>query len=295
MRVLDIFQTPLVALDVGTATTRVSFGDARVFEHPSVVHEDVRGEVVTRSTVRSGVVADIAGAASVINELLASRKRWQRRPGALVCAPSDISASERDTLIEAVAEGGASVTAVVPEPLAAAIGAGADVASEYATAVVDIGEGVTDFAVFRNASIVHSRANRVGCGTLRAALRDCLELREQHPVTDDALESAVRAYCHGAAHAPIGLTRDEVESLLEPEIDAIATFVASSFRDLPDALAAEVIESGIHLTGGGAKLERLVARVEKKVGLPLIRAREPLGAVIRGARAMLHNRRLLAD
>lgn len=160
MRVLNVFQTPLVALDVGTSITRAQFAGGAVAERPSVVRE----AGVVRPVMRAGVVADIAGVAEVVRMLL---RPSLRRPGAIVCAPTDVSADERDALIEAVAAAGASVVAVVAEPLAAAIGAGADVASEYATAVLDIGDGVTDFAVIRSAAIVRSHANRIGCGTLR--------------------------------------------------------------------------------------------------------------------------------
>lgn len=281
MRVLGLLRSPLVAIDVGTAMTRVSFGTARVAERPSVA-------------MRGGVVADISGVANVVGELLGRHRAW-RRPAAVVCAPTDVSLAERDALIEAVAEG-ASVSAVVPEPLAAAVGIGVDVASEYATAVVDIGEGVTDFAVFRSGAIVHSHARRIGCSTLRAALRDWLELRGGFPVDDAAIETLVRAYCRSSSFGvdpANGLTRDDLEMLLEPELDAIASFIATTFREVPDALAAEIIESSIHVTGGGAKLGRLVHRIERLVGLPLARTGEPLTAVIRGATEMLRNRTLL--
>lgn len=296
MRVLDFLRTPLVAIDVGTATTRVSFGATRVVERSSVVREDLHGRVVAHSTVRAGVVADIAGVANVIEELLAKRGTWRRRPAAIVCAPTDVSEAERDALIEAVAEAGASVAAVVPEPLAAAIGAGVDIGSEYATAVVDIGEGITDFAVFRGGAIIHSHARRIGCGTLRAALRNRFELDgdDATPRTDESIEEIVRAYCSGGTRTTHGLSRDEIRTVLEPEIDAIASFIAATFRELPDGMATEVIESGIYVTGGGAKLDRLVDRIEEKVGLPLTCAGEPLGAVIRGASEMLRNRRLLS-
>lgn len=296
MSVLDLLRTPLVAIDVGTATTRVCFEPARVVERSSVVREDHHGTVVAHSTVRAGVVADIAGVAHVIEELLARRGMWRRRPAAIVCAPTDVSDAERDALIEAVAEAGASVAAVVPEPLAAAIGAGVDIGSEYATAVVDIGEGITDFAVFRSGAIVHSHARRIGCGTLRAALRAGLELHgdEDSPRTDDSIETVVRAYCSGSVRNAYGLSRDEIKTLIEPKIDAIASFIATTFRELPDGMATEVIESGIYVTGGGAKLERLVDRIEEKVGLTLTCSGEPLRAVIRGASKMLRNRQLLS-
>lgn len=288
MRVLDILRPPLVAIDVGTAMTRISFGASGVVEQPSVVAERVDGTVVQRSTMRGGVVADMAGVAAVVEMLLGRPRRpWQRRPGAIVCAPTDVSMPEREALIEAVAAAGASVVAVVPEPLAGAIGAGIDVTSEYATAIVDIGEGVTDFAVLRNASVVWSQAKRIGCGTLRGAIRDWNELRGDTPMTDGAIESIVRNYCSDAARS------ENVETLLEPVIDDIASFIAAAFLQLPHDLAAEVIETGLHVTGGGAKLRRLVSLIEQRVGLPLNIAQEPLGAVIRGAGEMLRNRRLL--
>jgi rod shape-determining protein MreB len=301
--VLNALRRPLVAIDVGTAVTRVSFGPGGVREQPSVVREGA----AERAAMRSGVVADIAGVAGVVHALLASRVRpWQRRPGAVVCAPTDVSVPERESLIEAVAEGGASVVAVVPEPLAAAVGARLDLSSEYASALVDIGDGVTDFAVFRNGTMVASSARRIGCGTLRGAIREWLELhRGVHGVPDDAIESVVRSYCRPGAPAersariartggsPVTLTRDDLEMLLDPVIDEIASFLGAAVRALPDAMATEVIESGIHLTGGGAHLDRLVSRVERALGLPLTRAKEPLHAVIRGAARMLENERLL--
>ncbi|MFZ2491515.1 MAG: rod shape-determining protein [Thermoanaerobaculia bacterium] len=127
MRVLDVLRPPLVAIDVGTATTRIRFDGGVVHESPSIVTEQVDGEPVGRPTMRSGVVADIAGVASVLGGLLDGRRRlWQRRPGGVVCAPTDVTDDERDALIEAVSEAGASVVAVVPEPLAAIVSSVSD-------------------------------------------------------------------------------------------------------------------------------------------------------------------------
>jgi rod shape-determining protein MreB len=296
MRVLDLLRTPLVAIDVGTATTRVSFGGKHV-QRPSFVREEVEGQTIVRPAMRAGVVTDVAGVASVLEALLARGPRSWRRPGAVVCAPTDVSGAERDALIESVAVAGASVVAVVPEPLAAAVGSGVDLSSEYATALLDIGEGVTDLALFRGGSVIHSAARRIGCATLRQPLRDWFEFRaERHLVADATLERIVRDYCSpespGALDAAL-LSMDEMEALLEPALDEIAIFVAEAVRELPDLLAAEVIESGIHVTGGGAALPRLVQRIESAVRLPLKHVHDPLSAVIRGAGAMLRDRHLL--
>jgi rod shape-determining protein MreB len=305
VRVLDILRAPLVAIDVGTATTRIHWHSAALEEEPSVVREDLHGRVVARPVMRGGVVADIGGVANVIGTLLDRRRRtWRRRPAAVVCAPTDVSSQERDALIEAVAVGGASVTCVVPEPLAAAVGAGVDLSSEYATAIVDIGDGVTDLAVFRNATIAFSAAKRIGCGTLRAAIHDWLELQRQgkEALSEETVDRIVRSYCRVdrmttvvTPHdgSPIRVARDDLDMLLEPVIDAIASFVATTLRNLPEALAAEVIESGICITGGGAKLGRLVRYIEADTGIPVRCADEPRTAVIRGAAEMLRNPQLL--
>jgi rod shape-determining protein MreB len=247
--------------------------------------------------MRGGVVADIGGVANVIAALLDRRCRaWRRRPAAVVCAPTDVSMQERDALIEAVAAGGASVVCVAPEPLAAAIGAGVDLSSEYATAIVDIGDGVTDLAVFKNGTIVFSDAKRIGCGTLRAAIHDWLELQRhwKEELSEETVDRIVRSYCRlDPMTTPIRVSRDDLDLLLEPVIDAIASFVATTLQKLPDDLAAEVIESGICITGGGAKLDRVVRYIEADVGLPVRCADEPLTAVIRGAAAMLRQPTLL--
>lgn len=307
MRVLNVLRRPLVGIDVGTAATRVAFGSGGIRELASVVREDVQGALVERPAMRAGVVADISGVAAVVHALLQPRRLpWRQRPGAVVCAPTDVSTPERESLIEAVAEGGASVVAVVPEPLAAAVGAHVDITSQYASALVDLGDGVTDFAVFRNGTIVCSRAQRIGCGRFRAAIHEWLELRHGlQGVPDEAIEAVVRAFCRGAATsgarlavaggAPIALSRDDLEMLLDPVIDDIASFLAATIRDLTDTMAVEVIESGIHVSGGGAHLERLVSRIERATGLPLTRTPEPLHAVIRGVRTMLADERLLVS
>ena len=268
MRVLDFLRPPLVALDVGTSAMRMSFGDGAVAETEAC-----------RRAMRGGVVTDVAAVAGAVSRLLEARRSWQR-PAVLLCAPTDASAGERDALIEAVTSGGASVVAVVPEPLAAAIGSGVDVASEYATAVIDVGEGVTDFAVFRSGSMIWSRAMRMGCGSLRRAVEDWIG-------DETSAEALVRAWCADE------VVPEQVEAAIEPLIDEIASFVARSIGALPSAVVVELIESGVCITGGGAKLERLVERIERLTRLSIVRAPDPLRAVIRGAGEMLRNRDLL--
>jgi rod shape-determining protein MreB len=223
MRALHFWKPPLMAIDAGTAMIRVAAA-ASLQERPA-------------RAMCGGVVDDVAGVAAVMEPMVRKASSSGRRPGALVCAPSDASADEKEALIAAVSVAGASVMTVAPEPLAAAIGAGVDVSSGYATAIVDIGEGVTDFAIIRSAGVVHAQALRI--------------------------------------------------RLDAGSIDTIVDFIAAQLRDVPDRLAAEVIESGLHVAGGGAAMPHLVAAIAERSRMTIHLPSDPLHCVIHGASQML--------
>ncbi|MDD2732395.1 MAG: rod shape-determining protein [Desulfuromonadaceae bacterium] len=135
-----------IALDVGTVTTRVAIGMHRLIEQPS--------ETATKHALCGGVVVDGDTAVTFLKPLLAQVRRFGvLGPRVLACAPSDASKEERELLIDSIMRAGAASISLVPEPLAAAIGAGVDVSSHYAQMVIDIGEGVTDCAVIRSSKI----------------------------------------------------------------------------------------------------------------------------------------------
>lgn len=300
MRLLDIFARPLIAIDAGTATTRICARSSAILEHDSCVHEEIGSSALRRSAMRAGVVCDIAAAAQVLEPLVARlRPRW-RRPEALVCAPSDALREEREALIEAVTEAGATVVRVVSEPLAAAIGSGVDVASEQAQMIADIGEGVTDVAVIRSGAVVHSAAMRSGCGEIRRTFTEWLEWHHGLVVDDERANAVIIDFCAGVRRSRFEIRgvidgrtttltfhRDHLEAVIEPSLDAIAFFISSLFRRLPDKAAAEIIESGLRLAGGGAKLDLLVDRIERATHLTVTRPHDPLHSVISGAQAML--------
>ena len=160
---------PDLALDLGTANTRLyAVGHGLIADEPSMIHVQPETGAVEAvgaraawlachdpyansvSPLHAGVVVDVEAATSLLKPFL---QRAQRlgffKPRALACAPTDACKEEREALIEATRRAGASAVVVVPEPLAAAIGAGLDIASPYAQMLVDIGDGVTDIAVWR--------------------------------------------------------------------------------------------------------------------------------------------------
>lgn len=303
MRFLDNFSRPLLALDVGTAVTRACTTSSGIVERRSVVAEGSAGEPISRHALRGGVVCDIAAAAQVIEPILGSiSSRW-RKPAALICTPSDALLSEREALIEAVTDAGATVVAVVPEPLAAAIGSGIDVGADHAQMIVDIGEGVTDVAMIRGGAVLQSDAVRTGCSDLRRPLAEWLEWHHGLIANETAIDEVVRSFCQSEEHlffevlgrrvdrrlSRLLISRDDVHMLLEPTIDQLAQFVTDFFLGLPHAPAAEVIENGLFLSGGGSSLGLIVNRIASRTGLTTVLAPDPLHSVILGARQMLHS------
>ncbi|MGH9802310.1 MAG: rod shape-determining protein, partial [Blastocatellia bacterium] len=188
---------PDLAIDLGTANTRLyALGHGLIANEPSLIRfQQYTGEVEavgaqaawlssndpyspTVSPLHAGVVADIEAASSLLKPFL---KRAQRfglfKPRVLACAPTDACEEERAALIEAAQRAGASEVYIAPEPLAAAIGAGMDVASHYAQMIVDIGDGVTDIAVVRSGSLILTSAVRTACSDLRNAVAQMVSFR----------------------------------------------------------------------------------------------------------------------
>lgn len=301
MRVLEKSALPIVAIDAGTAVTRLCSSRSNVIERRSVIEETVEGERRDRATMSRGVIADIAGEASVIEPMLRlSCPGLPHRPNAIVCTPTDATSRERESLLEAVAEAGASVVAVIPEPLAAAMGVGIDVRSERAAMLVDIGDGVTDIAVIREAAIIESSALRIGCGDFRRSIQQWLEWHYEIELSPDAAEAIVRAYFSDNgetialrdpdASRTLVLPSEDVGAVLDPIAESIAEYVESSFLRLAPETAAEVMERGIHVTGGGSRLRSLVAGIDRRLPARTVRAADPLNSVIHGARAFMRRK-----
>lgn len=278
-----LFVKPDVALDMGTATIRVATGSCGLMARPSVMG--------MHHALRAGVVIDIDVAIAVLKPLLAQTRGFGIvKPRVVTCSPSDATRDERDLLVESVIKAGASSVVVVPEPLAAAVGAGVDVASPYAQMVIDIGEGVTDCAIIRSGMIQATSAIRVGCARMRQAIMDAARLSGHILITEDEAERLIRTvgvYPCGRTNLPGGMGDAEVISAVEPVMAKMLATIDSFLRDVPENLGCEVIESGIWLTGGGALIPGMCERIEEKTGITVDFANNPLEAVVEGARTIM--------
>lgn len=292
------FWNPDIAIDLGTAVTRISSATRNLFAVPSMVGG--------RNVLRSGFIREIDPATKLLQPLLSKvRKFGIVRPHVVTCVPSDATAAERDVLRECILRAGAATVVIVPEPLAAAIGAGMDVSSPYAGMIVDMGEGVTDCAVIRSGKIVEHRARRVGCCDLRHQLVNtapCLMemqiseveaeriMREAGVARKSPATGQVTAYgrsVRGASSSATSIPVQEIQEKLEPIIDVMLGVVQGLLHDLPPAVGCEIIENGIFLSGGGALLRGMRERLEERTQLCVFTPAKPLEAVVAGAREML--------
>ncbi len=318
------FADPDIALDLGTANTRLyAHGRGIIADEPSVVRMQTdtgKIEEVGRlavfsikdkqhaiiSPLRAGVVADVKATTALLTPLLRRGRRMGiLKPRVLVCTPTDACEEERAALTEAIRNAGAAAVAIAPEPLAAAIGSGLDVASEHAQMIVDIGDGVTDVAVIRLGALLVTDAVRIACSNLTQAVSnlatECYGLklyqkeaeRLVHKIGATNPENLTSAFIAAGDDVRTGTLRrvhiyeHEIAAALHPVLKDIVAAVGLAVRNLPPEIACEIIESGIRLTGGGACLPGMATLLANETNLAVKPVREPMRAVINGARQML--------
>jgi rod shape-determining protein MreB len=285
-----------VAVDLGTAFFRVATDRFGIVTIPTAA--------APRSPLRRGVVDDPQAVAALLRPALAGNRRLGLfGPRVVVGAPTDVRSSERQALEIALLAAGAVAVEIVPEPQAAAVGAGLDLGSPYAQMLVDVGEGVTDCAILREGRILATYACRIGCGSLRASvqerIRQCWDLSLSAAEAESLVASAGVGTAAPASSTPITIGNSPrsrrtaltirpatVQALLEPTVEAILAAATTLLRRVPHALGCEIIESGIVLTGGGALLPGLRERLAAATSIHVTSPGNPLDAVVIGLQRM---------
>lgn len=267
-----------IALDVGTATTRIATGQSSMAERPSLIG--------CKQALRDGVVVDGEAVSFILEPFFVLARRFGiLKPYVLACAPSNARDEERQTLTDSIMKAGAFSVSIIPEPLAAAIGSGLDVSSPYAQMVIDIGEGVTDCAVIRSSKILVTSAIKIGCGRMRQAVVDegpkygCAHI-------DNRYADVLMHRC-GLVRSAEHVGSIFAAAALQPVFEQIADTIDSFLHDLPHEVGCEVIDSGISLTGGGALIPGVKEYLEQRTGITTTVASNPRAAVVEGARAIV--------
>jgi rod shape-determining protein MreB len=311
-----------LAIDLGTANTLIYVkGKGVVLDEPSVVsyiieggrkivhsvgHEAKQmlgktpGRMQAIRPMRDGVIADFEVAEEMIKRFI--QKVHSRRafisPQIIICVPSGATAVERRAILESALAAGARRVYLIEEPMAAALGAGLPIDEPSGSMVVDIGGGTTEVAVMSLSGIVYSRSVRVGGDRMDEAIISYLRRHENmligettaERVKKDGLTMLIKGRDLMNA-VPKELTISErmvAESLSEP-VNQIVDAVKSALEAMPPELAADIVDRGIMLTGGGGLLRNLDTVLRQRTKLPVSLAADPLRCVVLGSGKVLDN------
>lgn len=281
-----------LAVDLGSSAFRVGRAGSQQIEELPARRNGARA-------MRGGVVADPRCASDILRELFRRSRRGSLfRPRVVASLPSDVSDEERARLLAVVRAAGAAEVATFPEPLAAAVGSGLDVGSPWAQMIVDVGCGVTDGLVVREGMVLASAAVRVGCGDLERAVVDhvaglggrideAAALELLHELRFDRQPAGEGSMLVQGAKGPVEVDLGRLAGLVERWREAVLAIPRRLSREIDHQAGAELVESGLWVSGGGALLPGLVAAIGAATGLEARRVRAPLTAVVEGNRSLL--------
>src|SRR5271163_358967 len=311
-----------MAVDLGTANTLVYVrGRGIVLSEPSVVAIDSRsgevhavgieakrmlgrtpGTIQAIRPLKDGVIADFDVTEQMLRHFIQKvhQNRWAH-PRVVVCVPSGVTGVEKRAVEEACLSAGARTAYLIEEPMAAAIGAGLPIGEPTGNMVVDIGGGTSEVAVISLGGIVTSQSVRSGGDEMDEAIISFVKkefslalgertAEEIKIVLGSAypLEEELHAEIRGrdlvtGLPKTIVVSTEEIRRAIEEPVSAIIDAVKVTLDRTPPELAADIMEQGIVLTGGGALLHGLEARLMHETGMPIVVARDPLNCVAIGS------------
>ncbi len=266
------------------------------------------GNILAIRPLKDGVIADFDIAESMIKYFIAkgkSHRRMTLRPRIAVCVPSGATPVERRAIHDAALSAGASQVYLVEEPLAAAIGAGLPVTEATGSMVVDIGGGTTEVAVLSLGGIVYATSLRVGGDKMDDAIVQFVRRHHNLLIGESSAErikqtigtaiprhqldeSEPKTMCIKGRDLTLGVPREitiseaQVSDSLSEPVAAILGAVREALEKTPPELAADIVDSGIVLTGGGGLLKGLPQFLSEATGLPVRVAENPLFCVALG-------------
>lgn len=262
------------------------------------------GNIVAVRPLREGVIADYDTTEKMLRYFItkACGRTWLFKPRVMVCIPSGVTGVEERAVRQAALSAGARHAYLMEEPLAAALGAGLDISQASGNMVIDIGGGTTDIAVLSLGGIVCSKSLRVGGDKFDEAIVRYIR-RERNLMIGERSAEELKinigtAYPQGLSENRVmevrgrdlvtGLpktiaisARESYEAVAEP-VDAVVSAVKEVLEKTPPELAADIINKGIVMTGGGALLNGLDVLLAKETSLPLYVADDPISCVANG-------------
>ncbi|MCH8240426.1 MAG: rod shape-determining protein [Proteobacteria bacterium] len=267
--------------------------------------------VETVQPMRDGVIADFMAVEEMIKYFI--RRVHNRKslisPKIMICVPADATPVERRAVQEAALSAGARKVYLIQEPVAAAIGIGLPVAEPHGTMVVDIGGGTTDIAVISLGGIIYSRSIRTAGNAFDDAIINHIRLKH-HMLIGQTSAETIKIEAGTAIAKANGKTieihikgrdlkkgipnqiilgpADIAEALTLP-LARVADGIRIALENIKPELAADIYEDGIHLTGGGALLEKISTKLSRETGVKFNTPEDPLRCVAIGTGRALEN------
>jgi rod shape-determining protein MreB and related proteins len=297
-----------LAIDLGTANTLVYVkGQGIVANEPSVVavQRDARGgkkilavgkeakemlgrtpgSIVAIRPMKDGVIADFEITEAMLRYFIerAHNRQTMVKPRIIICVPYGITEVEKRAVKESAESAGAREVYLIEEPMAAAIGAGLPITEPSGNMIVDIGGGTTEVAVISLAGIVYSKSVRVGGDKMDEAIVNYLKRKYNLLIGERTAEqikiSIGTAYPEEDVKSMHVKGRDLVAGIPKTIVEAVRV----ALEKTPPELAADIVDKGIVLAGGGALIRNLDILLREETGLPIMIADDPLCAVVLGS------------
>jgi len=318
-----------MGIDLGTANTLVFIpGRGIVVNEPSVVAvsmientvlavgneaKEMLGRtpdnIVASRPMKDGVIADYRVTEAMLKYFInkVSGKVRLLRPEVMLSIPAGVTSTERRAVIDAAVRAGAKSAYVVKEPLLAAIGAGIPIHNAQGNMIINIGGGTSEIAVISLGGVVAAHSARVGGNKFDQAISDYIKRKYSLAIGDrtaedikkeigSAIAQVKEEYMEvrgrdlmGGLPKTIRISANEVTEALQDELREVINAVKKVFQETPPELAADIMDKGMVLSGGGALLRNLDQLITKTIGVPTYVADDPLFCVIKGIGMALDN------
>lgn len=276
------------------------------------------GSIVAVRPLKDGVIADFDMTTSMLQEFIRKALKGRAFAGSrvrvIVCIPSGVTAVERRAVKEATQNAGAKRVSIIEEPMAAAIGAGLPVADPTGSMIVDIGGGTSEVAVISLGGIVTSRSVRVAGDEFDSSIINYIKKKYNLLIgerTAENIKIAIGSAYPYADNEPsmdikgrnllnglpenITVTSEEIREALSEPLSHVIEAIKVTLEKTPPELAADIIDQGIMLAGGGALLKGLDLLIHAETGMPVKVAERPLDCVADGTGKVLENIDKLID
>lgn len=327
-----LFSTDL-AIDLGTANTLVIVkGKGIVLREPSVVaiHSETKqvlavgheakkmlgrtpGNIIATRPLKDGVIANFEICEAMIRYFIhkVHNRRSMVRPRVVIAVPSGITQVEKRAVRDAAISAGVREVFLMEEPMAAAIGVGMPISEASGNMIIDIGGGTTEVAVISLSGVVYSRSVRVAGDEMDEAIVNYVKRKynlligertaEEIKMTvgsafpldpPQTMEIKGRDLMQGIPKTLL-VSDEEIREALSEPVQTVVEAVKIALEKTPPELAADIVDKGIVLAGGGSKLLGLDSLLREETGLPIIVAEDPLSAVVMGTGSALEDMDML--